>query len=96
MDAGIERAERFLEQNSLSVGAFNLKGRLLLGAGRPDEPEAAFQSAVESAGVPAYDDTRGWVYHRTGDSESAIRALERAVSRSPGTHSSTRSTSRNG
>jgi len=86
-DRAIEEYEDILAQNpKASVAANNLATLLTDLKGDPSSLERAlvvtegFDTADEN---PFFLDTRGWIYHKMGRNEEAIRIIKRALAKAP-------------
>jgi len=84
LDAAIEHIERSIEQNPNAVRSWEVRGGLLLAAGRLDEAERAFRRTLEldAENLSAVGQL-GIIETRRGNWEAAARWFERATRIAP-------------
>jgi len=86
-DLAIREYETILKQNpKASLAANNLANLLTDVKGDPQSLEHALLLTEEfeaTAPHPFFLDTRGWIYHKMGRNEEAVRMIKRAVTQAP-------------
>ena len=86
-DMAIDLYEKILAKNSANdIAANNLASLLADHRQDPQSLKRAKELAMrfESSQQPAFMDTLGWVYYKSGETDKAISLLEKAVKQAPG------------